>query len=205
MVLEQEPETLPTVRRQVPSLDRIHNSQWSNREHLIHVVLQLLHRCALIPFPAPRRHPEPPRNHVTTARFPEPTDNPGDPAKISEAAISKQEIESTRELPSFEGRRRKPEPSPLAKPPATTANYTRLPESAKRIRSHNMFRAPLRRLRPASLPAARVAVPRRAASTASGPAKKGTWKGAAARWGVAGAAVYWYCTSPLFADDPARG
>ena len=69
-----------------------------------------------------------------------------------------------------------------------------------------MFRAPLRRLRPASLPASRVptVVSRRAASTAAGPAKKGTWKGTAARWGVAVGAVYWYCTSPLFADDPAR-
>lgn len=65
-----------------------------------------------------------------------------------------------------------------------------------------MFRAPLRRIRPASVNAARLQVPRRTAST--GPAKKGTWKGTAVRWGVAAGAVYWYCTSPLFADDPAR-
>ncbi|SPO01532.1 related to Mitochondrial intermembrane space import and assembly protein 40 [Cephalotrichum gorgonifer] len=67
-----------------------------------------------------------------------------------------------------------------------------------------MFRAPLRRLRPTTLPATRfvAAVPRRAASTSSGAAKKGTWKGAVARWGIAGGALYWYWTSPLFADDP---
>lgn len=65
-----------------------------------------------------------------------------------------------------------------------------------------MFRAPLRRIRPATVSAARVQVPRRAVST--GPARKGTWKGAAARWGVAVGAVYFYCTSPLFADDPER-
>ncbi|CAI4213159.1 unnamed protein product [Parascedosporium putredinis] len=34
-------------------------------------------------------------------------------------------------------------------------------------------------------------------------AQKGTWKGSAARWGAAAAALYWYNTSPLFADDPA--
>lgn len=65
-----------------------------------------------------------------------------------------------------------------------------------------MFRAPLRRIRPASLPATRLQAPRRLAST--GPVKKGTWKGTAARWGVALGAVYFYNTSPLFADDPAR-
>ena len=44
---------------------------------------------------------------------------------------------------------------------------------------------------------------RRLASTAA-PAKKGTWKGTAARWGAVAAAVYWYNTSPLFADEAVR-
>ncbi|KAM0601503.1 hypothetical protein ACHAQF_006280 [Verticillium nonalfalfae] len=44
--------------------------------------------------------------------------------------------------------------------------------------------------------------PRRFASTA--PADKPrTWKGSALRWGLAGAAVYYYNTSPVFADEPA--
>ncbi|KAK4121538.1 hypothetical protein N657DRAFT_647705 [Parathielavia appendiculata] len=42
--------------------------------------------------------------------------------------------------------------------------------------------------------------PRRFASTA--PAnKKGTWKGTALRWGLAIGAVYFYNTSPIFADE----
>ncbi|KAL1897148.1 Oxidoreductase [Sporothrix stenoceras] len=44
--------------------------------------------------------------------------------------------------------------------------------------------------------------PRRFASTAAG--SSGTWKGAVARWGIAGAALYWYNTSPVFADEAAR-
>ena len=32
--------------------------------------------------------------------------------------------------------------------------------------------------------------------------KRRTWKGAATRWGLAAAAVYWYNTSPIFADEP---
>lgn len=44
--------------------------------------------------------------------------------------------------------------------------------------------------------------PRRFASTTAG--SSGTWKGAAARWGIAGAALYWYNTSPIFADEAAR-
>ncbi|KAK3389885.1 hypothetical protein B0H63DRAFT_446043 [Podospora didyma] len=41
---------------------------------------------------------------------------------------------------------------------------------------------------------------RRLLSTAPAP-KKGTWKGAGVRWGLAIAAVYWYNTSPIFADE----
>lgn len=45
------------------------------------------------------------------------------------------------------------------------------------------------------------AAPRRHLTTP--PAAKGrTWKGSAARWGLAIAAVYWYSTSPIFADEP---
>lgn len=43
---------------------------------------------------------------------------------------------------------------------------------------------------------------RRFASTSAG--SSGTWKGAAARWGVAAAALYWYNTSPIFADEATR-
>ncbi|KAH8882887.1 hypothetical protein GQ53DRAFT_436541 [Thozetella sp. PMI_491] len=42
---------------------------------------------------------------------------------------------------------------------------------------------------------------RRLASTAAAP-RKSTWRGAAARWGLAVGAIYWYNTSPLFADEP---
>ncbi|KAK4465378.1 mitochondrial intermembrane space import and assembly protein 40 [Cladorrhinum samala] len=42
---------------------------------------------------------------------------------------------------------------------------------------------------------------RRFASTGPAGTKKGTWKGAAARWALAAGAVYFYNTSPIFADD----
>lgn len=45
--------------------------------------------------------------------------------------------------------------------------------------------------------------PRRFASTAAG-SNSGTWKGTVARWGVAAGALYWYNTSPIFADETAR-
>ncbi|CAK7217595.1 Oxidoreductase [Sporothrix bragantina] len=44
---------------------------------------------------------------------------------------------------------------------------------------------------------------RRFASTAAG-GSSGTWKGSAARWGLAAGALYWYNTSPIFADEAAR-
>ncbi|KAK7982082.1 mitochondrial intermembrane space import and assembly protein 40 [Apiospora saccharicola] len=48
----------------------------------------------------------------------------------------------------------------------------------------------------------RTAAPRRFASTT--PAnKKRTWKGAAVRWGLAAGAVYYYSTSPAFAEEVA--
>lgn len=36
------------------------------------------------------------------------------------------------------------------------------------------------------------------------PDKPRTWKGAAVRWGLAFSALYWYNTSPIFADEPLR-
>ncbi|KAL2169167.1 hypothetical protein VTG60DRAFT_6407 [Thermothelomyces hinnuleus] len=65
-----------------------------------------------------------------------------------------------------------------------------------------MYRSALR-ITPSALRAARPTLAsgsRRFASTA--PArKKGSWKGTALRWGLAAAAVYYYNTSPLFADE----
>lgn len=164
------------------------------------------HRCALVGSPASARSNWAPRSHVTGA-FSRDRPTIRDPTlpKISaDPPISKQEIEPTRELPSFQRRTNVPSAQPPTIP--ADANVARSLEFAEENRNRRtMFRAPIRRLRPALLPtAARAAIPRRAASTASGPAKKGTWKGAAARWAVAGGAVYWYCTSPIFADDPAR-
>ncbi|CAK7265685.1 Oxidoreductase [Sporothrix epigloea] len=43
----------------------------------------------------------------------------------------------------------------------------------------------------------------RFASTAAGRSS-GTWKGAATRWGLAAGALYWYNTSPIFADEAAH-
>ncbi|KAK3380652.1 hypothetical protein B0T24DRAFT_198582 [Lasiosphaeria ovina] len=66
-----------------------------------------------------------------------------------------------------------------------------------------MYRTALRSS-PSALRAIRPATAasgcRRLLST--GPAaKKGTWKGTGLRWGAAIAAVYWYNTSPIFADE----
>lgn len=52
-----------------------------------------------------------------------------------------------------------------------------------------------------SATAARAGSSRRFLTTAPA-AKSGTWKGAALRWGLAAGAVYWYSTSPIFADEP---
>lgn len=41
---------------------------------------------------------------------------------------------------------------------------------------------------------------KRFASTA--PAKKSSWKAGAARWAIAGAGVWWYNTSDVFAEAP---
>ncbi|KAI2468520.1 hypothetical protein F4781DRAFT_267892 [Annulohypoxylon bovei var. microspora] len=54
---------------------------------------------------------------------------------------------------------------------------------------------------PTTLPTTLSASGRRFASTTSSAGKKRTWKGAAARWGVAAGAVYWYCTSAVFAEE----
>ncbi|CCC12673.1 hypothetical protein SMACR_05634 [Sordaria macrospora] len=61
----------------------------------------------------------------------------------------------------------------------------------------------LRAIRPTttSSPSALVSsTARRFASTSAAP-KKSTWKGAAVRWGLAAAAVYYYNTSPVFSDE----
>ncbi|KAF4823317.1 Mitochondrial intermembrane space import and assembly protein 40 [Colletotrichum siamense] len=67
-----------------------------------------------------------------------------------------------------------------------------------------MYRSAVRST-PRALSAARQsairAAPRRFASTA--PADKPrTWKSSALRWGVAFGALYWYNTSPVFAEEP---
>ncbi|KAI5456986.1 hypothetical protein BGZ63DRAFT_408451 [Mariannaea sp. PMI_226] len=50
--------------------------------------------------------------------------------------------------------------------------------------------------------AVRAAAPQRFASTASSPVNKSrSWKSSAARWGLAFGAVYYYNTSPIFADE----
>ena len=62
----------------------------------------------------------------------------------------------------------------------------------------------LRSIRPTTTsPSALVSsTARRFASTSAGPkTKKSTWKGAAVRWGLAVAAVYYYNTSPVFSDE----
>ncbi|KAK1777775.1 hypothetical protein QBC45DRAFT_416056 [Copromyces sp. CBS 386.78] len=63
----------------------------------------------------------------------------------------------------------------------------------------------LRAIRPTTAsPSALVSsTARRYASTSSAP-KKSTWKGAAVRWGLAVAAVYYYNTSPIFSDELAE-
>ncbi|KAJ4416282.1 Oxidoreductase [Neurospora sp. IMI 360204] len=62
----------------------------------------------------------------------------------------------------------------------------------------------LRAIRPTTSPSALVSSgARRFASTSSAP-KKSTWKGAAVRWGLAVAAVYYYNTSPIFSDVPSE-
>ncbi|KAK1981385.1 CHCH domain-containing protein [Colletotrichum cereale] len=67
-----------------------------------------------------------------------------------------------------------------------------------------MYRSAVRST-PRALSAARQsairAAPRRFASTT--PANKPrSWKGSALRWGLAAGAVYWYNTSPVFAEEP---
>ena len=47
----------------------------------------------------------------------------------------------------------------------------------------------------------RVASPARKFLTTSAAPKKRTWKGAAVRWGLAGAGLYYYNTNDLFAGQ----
>ncbi|KAK0620861.1 hypothetical protein B0T14DRAFT_522280 [Immersiella caudata] len=55
----------------------------------------------------------------------------------------------------------------------------------------------LRAIRPTTL----ASTSRRLASTTSAAAKKGTWKSTGLRWALAIGAVYFYNTSPIFADE----
>ncbi len=70
-----------------------------------------------------------------------------------------------------------------------------------------MYRTALR-LTPRALRANLASGSRRLASTTPPPpgpgakkASKGSWKGTGFRWGLAAAAVYFYNTSPIFADE----
>lgn len=45
---------------------------------------------------------------------------------------------------------------------------------------------------------------RRLITTSTPPKKSGSWKGTFARWGLAAGAVYYYNTSPVFAQSPGR-
>ena len=69
-----------------------------------------------------------------------------------------------------------------------------------------MYRSALRatpRAAHALRPTATRAAPRRFAST-SPVDKKRSWKSWAVRWGLAVGAVYWYNTSPAFAEELQR-
>ncbi|KAK4142241.1 uncharacterized protein C8A04DRAFT_30201 [Dichotomopilus funicola] len=72
-----------------------------------------------------------------------------------------------------------------------------------------MYRTALRTAGPSALRAARPTLAsgsRRYVSTVPPPPpkrKRGTWKGTFLRWGLAGGAVYFYNTSPIFADEEA--
>ncbi|KAL2120231.1 hypothetical protein VTJ04DRAFT_4257 [Mycothermus thermophilus] len=74
-----------------------------------------------------------------------------------------------------------------------------------------MYRTALRTAPSALRSAARPTLTspcRRFASTstsAASPKKKGSWKGTFLRWGLAAGAVYFYNTSPLFADELPEG
>lgn len=62
-----------------------------------------------------------------------------------------------------------------------------------------MFRAAVRTA-PRVLRQPASAAGRRFASTAPAD-KRYTWKGSATRWVLAAGALYWYNTSPIFADE----
>lgn len=82
--------------------------------------------------------------------------------------------------------------------------------SCSSTKSRTMFRAAVRSspraLRHSSLVvASSPTAGRRLASTAAAPAdKKYTWKSTAARWGLAAGLLYWFNTSPIFADEAPR-
>ncbi|MCJ1245738.1 Mitochondrial intermembrane space import and assembly protein 40 [Trapelia coarctata] len=66
-----------------------------------------------------------------------------------------------------------------------------------------MFRPASRSLLERSLHTVRCAPSRRFLSTAPPHQKSRSWKSSAARWGLAAGAIYFYNTSPVFAEEPA--
>ncbi|KAK6369341.1 uncharacterized protein PV06_08537 [Exophiala oligosperma] len=63
-------------------------------------------------------------------------------------------------------------------------------------------RSLLRSAAPSSLAPARTVAGRRCASTSSPVNARRSWKSSAVRWGLAGAFIYYYNTSPVFAEQP---
>lgn len=93
-----------------------------------------------------------------------------------------------------------------AGPPTSGTLSSISPNGALSCRPAYTFFATMYRSGARALPrvASRIQGPTRttlrfASSTTS---RKGTWRGAALRWGAAFGALYWYNTSPLFQDDP---
>lgn len=94
--------------------------------------------------------------------------------------------------------------APFAFSSVDTARVSNPPLSLATTIHVAMYRAALRSS-PSALRAVRPTVSsgsRRLLSTAS--PKKGTWKGTGLRWGLAAGAVYFYNTSPIFADEVPR-
>lgn len=89
---------------------------------------------------------------------------------------------------------------------------SRPPSAHPRIRPHplppNMFRPASRAVVRAASSSPRAlgrapAAQRRLISTTPPTQKSRSWKSSLARWGIAGAAIYYYNTSNVFAEEPA--
>ena len=72
------------------------------------------------------------------------------------------------------------------------------------LTSPTMYRPASRFLLQHSLPPLRSVARRRFLSTAPPHEKSRSWKNSAARWGLGIAGVYYYNTSTVFAEEPAR-